>query len=153
MGFDQMICKKCGKETDRICNDHCLDCWRIVSDAWQARMDKRQNAKRFDPQKLVNIMLQYNWQHECQIITDYMPPFPGKDTRPTCVIMFEYLDVKPDAHRTTRFTFLRYSHGPLQGYFWDVYGDHFNSPELALWALSQAPPPVRIDYIIPTHGR
>lgn len=35
--------------------------------------------------------------------------------------------------------FLRYSCGPRQGFFWDIYGDDFQTPELALLAISQAP--------------
>lgn len=35
---------------------------------------------------------------------------------------------------------LRYSQGPKQGFFWDLYGDDF-SQELAIIALSQAPYP------------
>lgn len=38
-------------------------------------------------------------------------------------------------------SFLRYSKGPRQGFFWDAYGDDFLSPELALLALLQAPVP------------
>lgn len=37
--------------------------------------------------------------------------------------------------------FLRYGTGPIQGYFWDAYGDDFKRPEYALLALLQAPPP------------
>lgn len=35
---------------------------------------------------------------------------------------------------------LRWSKGPVQGYFWDFYGDHFLTPEQALMGLYHAPP-------------
>lgn len=45
-----------------------------------------------------------------------------------------------------RNSFLRYSKGPMQGYFWDVYGDDFLTPELAILSLMQAPiPPFLIE--------
>jgi hypothetical protein len=37
--------------------------------------------------------------------------------------------------------YLRYSKGPHQHYFWDIYGENFLIPELALIALSKAPVP------------
>lgn len=38
-------------------------------------------------------------------------------------------------------SFLRHSKGPRQGFFWDSYGDDFQTPELALLALIHAPVP------------
>lgn len=69
-----------------------------------------------------------NWRMFAEIIPDYMPPYPRPDTRPTCVVKMGG-------------SFLRYSHGPVQGYFWDVYGDNFDKPEWALLALLHAPVP------------
>lgn len=140
-----MICTECKKETGSSCNGLCPPCWNTASAAWQKRMAVRQDASRFDTQRIVNLLLTQHWMHECKIIPDYMPPYPGKDTCPTCQIHYVYKDGSD--------TGLRYSKGPLQGYSWDVYGDDFHSPELALVALSQAPPPPRIDVVIPTHGR
>ena len=89
------------------------------------------DAAMFNMQKLIECMFQFNWQHQCEIIPDYMPPYPGKDTQPKCVVKFGG-------------AFLRYSAGPMQGYFWDCYGEDFIDPELALMALAHAPPPPRI---------
>ncbi len=105
----------------------------------------RQDPAQFDTAKLVNLMLSQHWMHKCKIDTAYMPPHPHKDTRPTCQVHYTYKDGSV--------TGLRYSAGPLQGYFWDIYGEDFHSPELALLALSQAPPPPRVEHVIPTHGR
>ena len=66
------------------------------------------------------------WKKHAEIILKYMPPFPREDTRPTCVVKLGK-------------SFLRYSHGPRQGYFWDAYGDDMQSPERALMALLRAP--------------
>jgi hypothetical protein len=140
-----MICKTCQKETYRTCNDECDECSKISQEAWQKRMAVRQDASRFDVQRLVNLLLTQHWMHECKIIPDYMPPYPRADTRSTCQVWYPYKDGSE--------TGLRYSKGPLQGYFWDNYGEDFHSPELALIALSQAPAPPRVEGIIPTHGR
>jgi hypothetical protein len=148
-----MICKACRTETSALANGRCWRCAQIAQDKWQERMAIRMDASQFEPQKLVNSLLTHHWMHECKIIPDYMPPFPGNDTRPTCVICYEYRNCEPDAHPTSKQTFLRYSKGPAQGYFWDNYGDDFHRPELALVALSQAAPPPRIDVVIDTHGR
>jgi hypothetical protein len=73
------------------------------------------------------------WWHLAEIVPAFMPPYPREDTRPTCVVR-------------VRGSFLRYSVGPRQGFFWDMYGDNFHTPELALLALLQAPvPPPLID--------
>lgn len=96
---------------------------------------------QFDMTNLVNQLLKYHWQHECEIIPDYMPPYPTKDTRPTCV-------VKANEHYK-----LRYSKGPGTGTFWDAFGDDFHTPELALVALSKAAPPPNVGSVIPTHGK
>lgn len=99
----------------------------------------------FDLSKLINTLLHYRWQHECVIIPDYMPPYPREDTKPTCVVM--YVDKEGDK------TFLRYSNGPETGTFWDIYGDNFFNPELALVELSKAHPPYNVDTgLFPTHG-
>lgn len=95
--------------------------------------------KMFNLERLVGQMLNTSygnvnkWWALAEIIPDYMPPFPGKDTRPRCVVKCGK-------------SFLRYSHGPGQGHMWDCYGDDYLTPELALLALVQAPiPPAFID--------
>jgi len=77
---------------------------------------------------LLNDSLQPSWRRQCEIVPNYMPPYPSKDTRPAVVVKL-------------RETFLRYSKGPRQGFFWDIYGDDFMTPELALLALLEAPVP------------
>ena len=79
---------------------------------------------------------EHRWRRECEIIVDYMPPNPGKDTKPTCVIY----------HPPTE-CFVRYSHGPVQGYFWDAYGDDFMRPEIAIVALSRCQKPWGKPYV------
>lgn len=133
-----MICIDCKAETEITRNGRCPPCAEKTNLAWQARMRVRQDAGRFNCQKLINLLLQSHWMHECEIISNY------NDTK-YCVVRYTY--------KSGEQTFLRYSNGPLQGYFWDIYGDDMNSIELALLALSNAPPPHRIDVVIPTHGR
>ncbi len=80
---------------------------------------------------LLVALLHYRWQRECEILPAYLPPFPTPTTRPECVIRY-----RPTGR------FLRYSQGPRAGLFWDIYGDDFISPELALVMLAtQAPSP------------
>lgn len=68
------------------------------------------------------------WRKHATIIPFYMPPKPSAKTVRKCVVQYENC-------------FLRYSMGPKQGYFWDMYGDDFQTPALALLALCAAPVP------------
>jgi hypothetical protein len=139
-----MICKECKAETTSTCNDRCPPCANAAQAAWQERMRIRMDASLFDCQRIVNCMLTQHWMHECEIDPAYMPPYPREDTKPTCQVHYVYKDGTK--------TGLRYSKGPAQGFFWDVYGDDFKTPELALVALANAPAPTRIDVVISTHG-
>src|SRR2546423_574866 len=77
---------------------------------------------------LVDHLLQEQWRRDCEIIPGYMPPYPRADTKPRVVVRYKT-------------SFLRYSHGPHQGFFWDIYGDDFHDPEWALLGIAQAPCP------------
>lgn len=81
--------------------------------------------------QLVELLLYQPWHEQVEFIADYMPPYPQKDTRPKFVIRYKPAEA-----------FLRRSCGPKQGFFWDMYGDDFQTAELAVLALSQAPAPV-----------
>lgn len=140
-----MMCKTCRSACLSTLNGECPICAEQSRAAWQAKMDIRQDPAQFDMRRLVNILLTQHWMHECVIIPAWMPPHPSANTRPSCVVEFTYKGGEK--------TFLRHSKGPLQGHDWDSYGDDYQCPELALVALSQAPPPPRIDYCIPTHGK
>lgn len=139
-----MNCKQCGDDVGMTLNGRCGPCATIAQEEWSAIYHRRQDASKLDTQKLVNLLLTQVWQHQCQIIPDFMPNFPRADTQPTCVIRHR---AGENDHQ-----FLRYSNGPLQGFFWDLYGDDFHSPELALIALSQCPPP-RGAICVSTHGK
>ena len=138
-------CKTCRAEADTLINGECPPCFNTTQSAWEAKMAIRQDAKQFDPDKLIRLLITQHWMHECEIVSGYMPPFPDKTTRPTCVVRYKY--------KSGTETFLRYSAGPLQGYFWDIYGDDMHFPELALVAIINAPAPPHIGVVIPTHGR
>lgn len=84
-----------------------------------------------DAELLIDYLLQEWWHPQCEIIEEYVAPYAHKDMQPRCVIR----------HIPTG-GFLRYSRGPKQGFFWDVYGEDFQSKELALIALSAAPCPL-----------
>lgn len=82
---------------------------------------------------LVGLLLDAPWHSQCEIIPAYMPPFPREDTRPRVVVRHN--------NGTEHPAFLRYSCGPKQGFFWDIYGDDMQKVELAIIALSKAPYP------------
>lgn len=141
-----LTCKDChAADCPSLHNDRCAECASVAQEAWTKKMAIRQDPAQFDMDKLVKLLLTQHWMHECQIVPDYMPPFPREDTRPKCVVRYVY----PSGNDT----FLRYGRGPLQGYFWDMYGEDMHSPELALIAISQAPPPSQVGVVIVTHGR
>ncbi len=96
-------------------------------------------------ERLVDYLTPFDWQRDCEIIAGYMPPYLRADTRPRCVIRWCGEDGQE--------TFLRHSHGPMQGHFWDVYGDDYQNIELAIVAIYQAPPPTRVGTVIANHGR
>lgn len=68
------------------------------------------------------------WRQHAEILVDYVPPFRVNDADPKCVVRYGN-------------SFLRYSRGPGQGHFWDMYGEDYLTPSLALMALLQAPVP------------
>jgi hypothetical protein len=140
-----MICKDCRQETDCTANDRCLPCANVADAKWREKMSIRLDTSTLDKDKLVAALFTQHWMHECKIIPDYMPPFPGKDTHPTCQIEYTY--------ESGGKTYLRHSNGPLQGFFWDIYGSDFHYPELAVAMLAQAPAPPRVGVVIQTHGK
>lgn len=71
------------------------------------------------------------WFCECRIIKGYMPPYPDANTQPKAVVV---LHVPSDS-------FLRHSKGPHQGHSWDLYGDDYQTENLAQLAINQAAPP------------
>lgn len=96
-------------------------------------MGSTNQTESINYERLKGYLLDQRWHANCEIILDYMPPFPKEDTRPTVKICYNNgKEYKP---------FLRYSHGPRQGFFWDIYGDDFQNEQLAIIALSQAPAP------------
>jgi len=79
-------------------------------------------------ENLVGNLLDQWWHKDCEIIPDYMPPYPSKDTRPRVIVKYKS-------------NFLRLSAGPSQRPFWDIYGDDMQTVEWAIILLSQAPTP------------
>jgi hypothetical protein len=85
------------------------------------------NLEKVNLDSILELLLDQYWHGECEIIPEYIAPYQ-RDNRTKCVIRYKN-------------RFLRYSQGPKQRYFWDIYGDDFLSVELAIMALSQAPSP------------
>lgn len=91
------------------------------------------NRIAIDGYKLANLLLDEDWHGKCDIIPDYMPPNPRPETRPSVQVRYNDGSEYPP--------FLRYSNGPKQGFFWDIYGEDMQTIELAIIALSKAPTP------------
>jgi hypothetical protein len=115
-----------------------------TQDEWQKKMAVRQDPSQFDMARLLASLLNDHWMHECEILPAYVPPRAETGRRPECRVRY----VREDRERF----FLRYSKGPLQGYFWDAYGDDMHDPELAVVAISRSPAPPGVS-VIQTHGR
>lgn len=137
------VCPTCEKPTPSLANGQCPDCFNTAQAAWEKKMAVRLDTGNINVQKLVNAMFEQHWMHECKIIPDYMPPFHGNDTRPKCVVAFTDAD--------GGVSYLRHSNGPRQGFSWDIYGDDFIYPELAIVAIAAAIPPPRVGRIVPTY--
>lgn len=119
-----------------------VDQWNEQSRLWQdACRVVNLDASMFDLVKLIGTIADQTWMRQCEIVPDYMPPFPTADTKPTCVVRWRDPRGSKSDDPEHRYTYLRYSQGPRQGTFWDIYGDDFHSPELALVMLSQSQPP------------
>lgn len=80
------------------------------------------DSRQISIDKLLEYMLDQKWHKECEIFVD------GQK-------------IKIKHTNEDRTSFLRYSAGPKQGFFWDIYGENFQSFELAIIALSEAPLP------------
>lgn len=104
------------------------------------------DPKMFDAERLAATLLGFNWQRDCEIVPNYVPPFPRAGQQPMCGVRWLHKE-------SGEYSWLRHSKGPLQGHGWDCYGDDYLNPELALIALSQAPPPPRFGLAIPNYGR
>lgn len=106
-----------------------------------------------NPSKLLDLMLDdvagnvNAWWSLVEIVPDYMPPFPRKDTRPSiqvrCLVMPD-APVPGPGVQTARHVYLRaggiagWQYG---GYFWDLYGTEWATVEHAILAVLHAPVP------------
>lgn len=84
-------------------------------------------------ERLAGCMLDQPWHERCRVVHDYTPKNPRPGTRPTVIVIYDDGTEYPPC--------LRYSCGPKQGFFWDIYGDDLLNVELALLALMRAPAP------------
>lgn len=69
-----------------------------------------------------------DWRVYAEIIPNWFPKYPRKDTQPILVVRF-------------RNEYLRHSLGPHQGFFWDMYPDDMITPGIAFKALIESPTP------------
>lgn len=90
-----------------------------------------------DIKGVVDAFFEHNpldWRVRAEIIPNYIPPYPRPETKPRVVVKCGD-------------SFLRYSAGPRQGFFWDVYGDDMMSVGLAFRALLEAPCPSNLWFV------
>lgn len=101
-----------------------------------------------DPQgdlaELKRLMFKHSaWVRGCEILVSLSSEAKASDKSPAVFIRYKAGE---------EYAYLRHSKGPLQGYFWDIYGDDFQSMALATLALYKAPPPRNVDplhFIVP----
>lgn len=96
--------------------------------------------KSIDIKTLIELLLNQPWHQKCSFIPHYIPKgCRGKEDEDKhayfAIIYNDGTEYPPE---------LRYSKGPKQGFFWDVYGDDMRSIELAIIALANAPAPVNV---------
>lgn len=102
----------------------------------EAELERLRGEREQDTARMRQLLLDQPWHRKTEIILGYMPPYPNADTRPTVQIRYNDGSEHPP--------FLRYSAGPKQGFFWDIYGEDFQNESLALLALHKAPAPVNV---------
>lgn len=79
------------------------------------------------------------WRANAEIVPNYVSPHAPPGESPRCVVRYKH-------PHDDGYSFLRHSKGPRQGHSWDVYGDDYQTPELAFMALLDAVvPPCLLD--------
>lgn len=91
----------------------------------------------FDLNNLVSNLIIHRWQRHC-VISKTKLTGNGFGTIPLKLIV-SYTSNDGTVN------YLRYSTGPSTWFFWDVYGDDFLNPEIALLAISKCPPPPNVE--------
>lgn len=99
------------------------------------------DPKMFDRDKLVDALINTHhgnrnqWINLVEIVPDYTPSYadarPGARVHAECRVLFRLGE---------SVSYLRWSAGPIQGYFWDIYGDDFKCPESGRCWRSHKPP-------------
>lgn len=123
--------------------------WNERQAEWSAACSTMNlKPEMFDLEKLVKTLASQTWMRQCEIVPDYVPPHAGVMTMPSCVVRYrDPLRGPVQEGERDGYTYLRHSGGPLQGTSWDIYGDDFQSPELALVMLAVSPPPNRCQFV------
>jgi hypothetical protein len=102
------------------------------------------DPKLFTVERLIAAMLHTSYGNINQwwLLAEIVSEQAGENAppaKPRWVVRIKSADSKD-------YSYLRYSNGPAQGHFWDMYGDDYLAPEHALLALMSAPiPPIFID--------
>lgn len=113
--------------------DHPDSVYMWVNQEMMVALAKEYLEEKARLSELKKRLLDQDWHQKVTIILDYLPKYPRGDTRPIVAIRYEDGTEHPP--------FLRYSKGPKQGFFWDLYGEDFQSEALALIAINHAPHP------------
>ena len=91
---------------------------------------------KLDSDLMLHYLLDQPWHEKCEVIPNHVPRHAPEGAKPMVVVRYNDGTAHPP--------YLRYSAGPKQGFFWDVYGADFHNTELAVIALSHAPAPVKV---------
>lgn len=119
---------------------------RIAGEKWydwrhpKAGDFSKEFDSKVDGPALARLLLTEKWQMDAEIVPNYVPPYGKPTSAPYCVARVRIHSTQPNTEEDS-YSYLRYSKGPVQGFFWDSYGDDLQSFEIAVIALSQAPAP------------
>lgn len=91
---------------------------------------------RLSSDLMLHYLLDQPWHEKCEVIPNHVPRQAPEGTKPIVIVRYNDGTAHPP--------YLRYSAGPKQGFFWDIYGADFHNVELAVIALSHAPAPVKV---------
>lgn len=116
-------------------------------------MDLKGLALLCSSQGFVSYLLNQPWHRYCEIIPDWISPEADKLERQGHHQIREVKVLCPNKNVSKASNgyysigealYLRFSHGPRQGYSWDIVGDDFKEIEWAVIALSKAPAPPNV---------
>lgn len=105
-------------------------------------------AKHVDMQKFLDIVMTQPWHKDCEIIPAYKPEYLQNDESYPAKVAVRYNDGTEHPPFLRKVgeggSFMSSNSQVSNGVFWDIYGDDFESAELALIGILKAPQPTNV---------